>query len=421
METVEPVLQEPWAEGVLGCLVKGLEEGADVVMRQLRSKAGREERRTFYTDAAQKGGESGIAVVQGNTGKIITRKRLPRWAAGDSTVAELIAIEAALAHQAKKRPRPPNTIIATDSKQAIRQILEGTSPHGQYVVRYIRKHIDSLQVQEGATVTLQWVPAHMGWYGNEWADKQAKKALEGEQGEAEGTATQLSSSTNPLTSSDTGTPSDLLTPTDPRALLDARDRSRVKSRIYQQRYTGVTKKMALRVAKKTLQKKLDEIWKQARNTRHRDTLHTGSYTWKLDGALPGSHITTVYNALSAEEASILAQCRTGHSRLKSDLYRMKLVDSAGCECGATRETIKHVIYECPLLREDRQIAIEAVGHRWRDLSYILGGWNPWEDPRTGRPVDGPKEKWKANLPVVKAVLHFLHKSGRFAWQTRAVE
>ena len=421
METVEPVLQEPWAEGVLGCLVKGLEEGADVVMRQLRSKAGREERRTFYTDAAQKGGESGIAVVQGNTGKIITRKRLPRWAAGDSTVAELIAIEAALAHQAKKRPRPPNTIIATDSKQAIRQILEGTSPHGQYVVRYIRKHIDSLQVQEGATVTLQWVPAHMGWYGNEWADKQAKKALEGEQGEAEGTATQLSSSTNPLTSSDTGTPSDLLTPTDPRALLDARDRSMVKSRIYQQRYTGVTKKMALRVAKKTLQKKLDEIWKQARNTRHRDTLHTGSYTWKLDGALPGSHITTVYNALSAEEASILAQCRTGHSRLKSDLYRMKLVDSAGCECGATRETIKHVIYECPLLREDRQIAIEAVGHRWRDLSYILGGWNPWEDPRTGRPVDGPKEKWKANLPVVKAVLHFLHKSGRFAWQTRAVE
>jgi hypothetical protein len=79
------------------------------------------------------------------------------------------------------------------------------------------------------------------------------------------------------------------------------------------------------------------------------------------------------------------------------------------------------MYECPLLREDRQIAIEAVGHRWKDLSYILGGWNPWEDPRTGQPVDGPKEKWMANLPAVKAVLHFLHKSGRFAWQTRAVE
>lgn len=179
--------------------------------------------------------------------------------------------------------------------------------------------------------------------------------------------------------------------------------------------------MALRVAKRTLQKKLDEICKQARNTRPRDTLQTGSYTWKLDGTLPGPHIATVYNALSAEEASVLAQCRTGHSRLKSDLYRMKMVDSAGCECGATRETIKHVIYECPLLRGDRQIAIEAVGHRWRDLSYILGGWDPWEDPRTGQPVDGPKEKWKANLPAVKAVLLFGYKSGRFAWQKRTVE
>jgi hypothetical protein len=72
-----------------------------------------------------------------------------------------------------------------------------------------------------------------------------------------------------------------------------------------------------------------------------------------------------------------------------------------------------VIYECPLLREDRQATIEVIGHRWRDLSYILGGWNPWEDPKTGQPVDGPKEKWKVDLPAVKAVLRFLCKTGRF--------
>ena len=89
-------------------------------------------------------------------------------------------------------------------------------------------------------------------YGNEWADKQAKKSLEEEQGEAEGTAAQLSRSTNPLTPLDTWTPINLLTPTNPLAPPDARDRSMAKSRIYQQRYTGVTKKMALRVARKTL-------------------------------------------------------------------------------------------------------------------------------------------------------------------------
>ena len=141
------------------------------------------ERRTLYTDAAWKGGEGGVAVVQGGSGKCIAQRWLPGWAAGDSTVAELIAIEAALAHQIKKRPLPKVTIIATDSKRAIRRIAEGSSSHGQYVVRYIRKHIAALQEQEGGSVVLQWVLAHKGIYGNERADELARKAgEEGRQG-----------------------------------------------------------------------------------------------------------------------------------------------------------------------------------------------------------------------------------------------
>ena len=49
------------------------------------------------------------------------------------------------------------------------------------------------------------------------------------------------------------------------------------------------------------------------------------------------------------------------------------------------------------------------------------GWNLWEDPRTGQPVDGPREKWKVDNPVVKAVLRFLCKTGRFAAQARTDE
>jgi hypothetical protein len=55
---------------------------------------------------------------------------------------------------------------------------------------------------------------------------------------------------------------------------------------------------------------------------------------------------------------------------------MKLSDTVGCKCGALRETITHVIYGYFLLQEGRQVAIEAVGCRRRDLSYILGGWDP---------------------------------------------
>jgi len=67
METVEPVLQEPWMEGILGCSTNGSNHEEEVVLRRLQSKGPREEKRTVYTDAACKDGEGGIAVVQGLT------------------------------------------------------------------------------------------------------------------------------------------------------------------------------------------------------------------------------------------------------------------------------------------------------------------------------------------------------------------
>jgi ribonuclease HI len=163
-------------EGVQGCLTQGLEEDEETVTQEWQLRGRRDERRTLYTDAAWKGGDGGVAVVQGGSGKIIVQRGLPGWAAGDSTVAELIAIEAALAHQARRRPLPKTTIIATDSKRAIRHIAEGANPQGQYVVRYIRKHIAALQEQEGGSVVLQWIPAHKGIYGNERAaSKEGKR------------------------------------------------------------------------------------------------------------------------------------------------------------------------------------------------------------------------------------------------------
>lgn len=59
METVEPALQEPWTEGVQGCLIQGLEEDDETVLQQWPRRGRMAERRTLYTDAAWKGGEGG--------------------------------------------------------------------------------------------------------------------------------------------------------------------------------------------------------------------------------------------------------------------------------------------------------------------------------------------------------------------------
>jgi hypothetical protein len=134
-------------------------------------------------------------------------------------------------------------------------------------------------------VLLQWIPAHRGIEGNERADRLAKGAIEKES---------LHNLTN------------LASRPSPRDSLNPPNHDISKTQIYQQRFAVPTNKMVLRVSKKTFQSQLDKIWKEVRTARPLGTQHIGVYTWQLDRALPGPHITAVYNALTAAEASILS-------------------------------------------------------------------------------------------------------------------
>jgi hypothetical protein len=72
----------------------------------------------------------------------------------------------------------------------------------------------------------------------------------------------------------------------------------------------------------------------------------GQYTWQLDQALPSKHTLALYN-ISSEEASVLIQVRTRHYRLNQSLYRLKIVDTADCQCGKGEESVQHVLLHCP--------------------------------------------------------------------------
>jgi hypothetical protein len=54
-----------------------------------------------------------------------------------------------------------------------------------------------------------------------------------------------------------------------------------------------------------------------------------------------------------------------------------------------------------------------MADRWGDLAYALGGRSGRRDRRNGRFVDGPREKWKRNLKIIKAMVQFVMKTGRF--------
>ena len=131
----------------------------------------------------------------------------------------------------------------------------------------------------------------------------------------------------------------------------------------------------------------------------------GTFTKKLDGALPQKHTLKLYNSLSTTESAILIQLRTDHNHLQKYLYRRKLTESPQCECGQNEDSTRHLLLECSKWEAERRLLRPKVGARWGDLSYMLGGWNSWKD-RRGNTMDGPKEKWKPSIPTVKAVIKF---------------
>jgi hypothetical protein len=54
-----------------------------------------------------------------------------------------------------------------------------------------------------------------------------------------------------------------------------------------------------------------------------------------------------------------------------------------------------------------------MADRWGNLAYTLGGWSRRRDGRNSHFVDRPREKWKSNLKIIKAMVQFVMKTGKF--------
>ena len=93
----------------------------------------------------------------------------------------------------------------------------------------------------------------------------------------------------------------------------------------------------------------------------------------MDIALPGKHTRKLYVGLQRNEASILAQLRTGMARLNGYLYRIGAVESNKCFCGTDKETVKHFIFRCPKWGNQRIQLLQQLGNRKSCLSTALGG------------------------------------------------
>lgn len=64
--------------------------------------------------------------------------------------------------------------------------------------------------------------------------------------------------------------------------------------------------------------------------------------------------------------------------------------------------------------EGRKELGTAVGNRVGDVPFLLGGWGTRKDDPYSL-LDGPKEKWKPDIAVVKATTRFLKQIGRLTY------
>jgi hypothetical protein len=132
----------------------------------------------------------------------------------------------------------------------------------------------------------------------------------------------------------------------------------------------------------------------------------GEFTRKFDTALPGKHTRLLYNSFKRTEADILAQLRTGMSRLNGYLYHINAADTDLCACGQAKETVDHFLFRCTRWDQYREPMLRHTTTKKGSLSYFLGG-KAASDPLT----------WKPSLGAVRATVQYAIATGRLTPDT----
>lgn len=121
----------------------------------------------------------------------------------------------------------------------------------------------------------------------------------------------------------------------------------------------------------------------------------GRHIKRVDAALPGKHTRQLYDGLSWNEATVLAQLRTGMARLNGYLYQINVAQTDQCACGQARETVEHFLFRCRKWTTQRIALLQCTRTHRGNLSVCLGGKSPSDD-----------QQWTPNLEAVRASIRF---------------
>jgi Ribonuclease HI len=228
--------------------------------------------------------------------------------------AELTGIEMGLEQLVNRRQdedKVRELVIFSDSQAAIKSVQNPKRPSGQYVLGSIYDHVRAIRSRQTPTsITLRWIPAHVGVSGNEAADGAAKSAaLWGAGGGSD------------------------------KVAGDGADQPFIR---------------LASAAKRNTRKRINQRWK-----KQWEREKTAAPTRRLVKA-PTRKVLKLYEGLTKPSASILIQMRSMRIGLGHFLYKIKERESDRCSCDQGSQTPRHVLLQCPLYTDLRRIILDKV-------------------------------------------------------------
>ena len=229
--------------------------------------------------------------------------------------AELHGIVLALSlvyHHRREWLTGSRTVVINTDNQASIQAIEDPKKHsGQTWVIQAIQLINTLR-NESIFIELHWIPAHIELDGNEWADKEAKEATGWREKWNHGQIIEIDTD-------DTATRS----PTQVRMIATVK--TAIKAYAHNQwakEWKDDTKGSALRRAYPT----------------------------------PSHSIKRIHKQVKRAKSSLITQIRTEKIGPKAFLYNRWVpgVEEESCECGADKQTARHILHECRLFNRQRR-------------------------------------------------------------------
>jgi ribonuclease HI len=262
----------------------------------------------IYTDGSGINGKIGAAAV---APQLNQTQRAFLGSTKEATVylAEVCGINLAL--DIASQCLYTRAIIFIDNQAAIKSAHFPKNQSGQYLLLKTVQLINSLR-EKGIQIQLHWIPAHTGIPGNEAADQAAKEAT---------------------------------------GLIRRRVRNRVievDTNITAPRAPGFYLTAS---AKQHLNAVNKDSWIQDWNLeKHGRALHRIQ-------PQPSPKTLLLYKT-PRPLGTIIVQLRTGKIGLRQFLYQRKVpgIDSPECECNRGRQSVRHILFTCPLLKDQRREA-----------------------------------------------------------------